>query len=194
VVAFAADSPYLCSPTHPQVDLPLVSFEDVERHYPPEDHEIFLSISYPGLSALRVAKVEEAKRKGYRLASFISPRAQVSPHAKIGEHNLIMENNVIQAFVTIGDDNIFWSGNHIGHHTRIGDHNYIASHVVISGNVVIGNRCFFGVNATIRDNISIADENIIGMGAMISRSTKPQEVYYGPRAQLSPKKSGEITI
>ena len=116
------------------------------------------------------------------------------PNVRFGEHCFVFEDNTVQPFVTLGDDVVLWSGNHIGHHTRIGSHNFFSSHVVISGSVVVGDRCFFGVNSTVRDNIVIEDENIIGAGALITKNTKRQDVYYGPRAQLADKKSSDITI
>ena len=33
---------------------------------------------------------------------------------------MIMEHNTIQPYVTIGENTILWSGNHVGHHTQIG--------------------------------------------------------------------------
>ena len=72
----------------------------------------------------------------------------------------------------------------IGPGTEIGDHCFIASHVVISGSVTVGERCFFGVNSTIRDNIKIAKNCVIGAGAIITKDTVENGIYYGPRANV----------
>lgn len=194
VVAFTVDEAYMTGERHPQIDLPVIPFEKIESYCHPRDHSIYVSIAYQQMNKLRKAKLDEAKSRGYRPASFVSPYAKVSKTAKIGEHNFIMEDNVIQPFVEIGDNNIIWSGNHIGHHTKLGSNNFIASHVVISGSTTIGDHCFFGVNSTIRDNIGISDFNIIGAGALITKTTKPKEVYFGNRATLATKNSDEVTI
>src|SRR5918993_63663 len=90
-----------------------------------------------------------AKAKGYTPASYISPRAFVWRNAVIGEHCFIFEDNVVQPFVTIGDNVVLWSGNHVGHHSRVGSHTFVSSHVVISGFVEVGESTFLGVNASI---------------------------------------------
>jgi len=194
VVGFTVDSGYMTGPRHPQIDLPVVPFEEVEKHFSPKNHMIYVSVAFQSLNRVREAKLQQAKAKGYKPASFISPHAKISKYAKIGEHNFIMEDNNIQPFVEIGDNNIIWSGNHIGHHTKIGNNNFIASHVVISGSVTIGDHCFFGVNSTIRDNISIADENIIGAGALMTKNTASGEVYFGQRATLADKPSSKVVL
>lgn len=194
VVGFTVDGKYMTGDRHPQIDLPVVPFEEVEKHFPPERHLIYVSVAFQSLNRVREKKLQEAKAKGYKPASFVSPNAKISKYAKIGEHNFIMEDNNIQPFVEIGDNNIIWSGNHIGHHTKIGSNNFLASHVVISGSVKVGDHCFFGVNSTVRDNISVADDNIIGAGALLTKDTKPGEVYYGPRATLADKPSSEVKL
>ena len=46
---------------------------------------------------------------------------------------MILENNVIQTNVSIGNNVILWSGNHVGHRSTIEDHVHMSSHCVISG-------------------------------------------------------------
>ena len=48
----------------------------------------------------------------------------------IGENTFIFEANVVQPGVTVGDNVVLWSGNHIGHDSVIEDHCFIASHAV----------------------------------------------------------------
>ena len=175
VVAFTANKDFIKEKE--LFDLPVIPFEDIEKHYPPEKFKMFVAVGYQNLNKVRARKYDEAKEKGYELISYISPQAMVWDNVSIGDNCCILENNVIQPCVTIGNDVIIWSGNHIGHHGTIGDHCYIASHVVICGLVKIEPCCFLGVNATIRDEITIARECIIGAGAIILESTKKGEVY-----------------
>lgn len=177
VVAFTVDSSYLNETVF--CNLPVVPFEEVVQHYPPDNHDLFVALSYSKLNAVRKEKYLAAKALGYHLASFISPQATVLNNGMIGENCFIFEDNTIQPFVIIGNNVTLWSGNHIGHHSVIKDHSFIASHVVVSGGVEIGEQCFIGVNATLRDHIKIGDKCVIGAGALLLADADAEGVYIG---------------
>ncbi len=181
-VAFTVNEKYIN--VREKLGLPVVPFERVEDIYPPDEYKMFIAIAYSGLNRVRANRYNEAKRKGYRLISYVCSKAMVWDNVKIGDNCFIFEANVIQPYVVIGDDVIVWSGNHIGHHTVIGKHCFIASHAVISGHVKMGKYCFIGVNATIRDGITIADDCIIGAHALIIKDTEKGGVYGGHPAKL----------
>jgi UDP-3-O-[3-hydroxymyristoyl] glucosamine N-acyltransferase len=116
----------------------------------------------------------------------------VSEETRIGDNCFVFEANVIQPFVTIGNDVVLWSGNHIGHDVTIEDHVFIASHVVVSGNATIGARSFVGVNATFRDGVTVAPDCVIGAGASIMKDTVRGGVYAGPRTEPRERRSWEL--
>lgn len=190
VVAFTVDRAYLDRNTFH--DLPVVAFEDLTTLYPPDQYEMFVSISYQQVNRLREAKYHEAKKKGYTLISYISSRATLWPGAVIGDNCFIFEDNTIQPFTRIGNNIIMWSGNHLGHHSVIDDHTFVSSHVVISGSVHIGSHCFLGVNASIRDNIKLGSGTVVGMGAIVVKSTEAGDVLVGTPARRLEKKSHEL--
>jgi len=177
VVAFTVDAAYLEASSF--LDLPVVPFEEVSQHYPSENFDLFIALSYSKINAVRKEKFLAAKEMGYKLVSFISSRATVLNEGRIGENCFIFEDNTIQPFVTIGNNVTLWSGNHIGHHSVIHDHTFIASHVVVSGGVEIGEQCFIGVNATMRDHIKVGDRCVIGAGALLLGDAEPDGVYLG---------------
>ncbi len=167
-------------------NLPVVAFEDIFAKYSPENYDMFIAVSYKKMNKPREKIYTQAKEKGYRLASYISPDATVlCKRENIGDNCFILEDNTIQPFVTIGNNVTLWSGNHIGHHSLIKDHNFISSHVVISGNVTVGEHCFIGVNACINNEITIADESFIGPGAWISKNTNEKEVILAPKSRVA---------
>jgi len=189
VVAFSVEKNYFkCNELY---GLPVVPFEELEKIYNPDNHKVFVAISYIQLNRIRTRLYQEAKRKGFKLASYISSRAFVWRNVEIGENCFIFENNVIQYSVKIGNNVILWSGNHIGHQTIIKDNVYIASHAVISGFCEIGENCFLGVNCSLNDKIKIAPDCIIGSGAVIVRDTEPGCVYVGNPAKSLKKSSFE---
>ncbi|MCW5661530.1 MAG: acetyltransferase [Burkholderiaceae bacterium] len=190
VVAFTVDRQYLDAPTFNE--LPVVAFEELAQRYPPAQHELFIALSYSKLNQLRKEKYLAAKAMGYRLASFISPRATVLNDGRIGDNCFIFEDNTIQPFVTIGNNVTLWSGNHIGHHSTIKDHCFIASHVVVSGGVEIGECTFVGVNATLRDHIKIGERCVIGAGALLLDDAAPEGVYIGAATERSKVPSSRL--
>lgn len=177
VVAFTVDASYIKESNFG--GLPVVAFEDVVQHYPPESNEFFVALSYSKLNAVRKDKFIAAKSMGYRVASYLSSRATLLNDRQFGENCFVLEDNTVQPFVKIGNNVTLWSGNHIGHHSTIGDHTFIASHAVISGGVEIGEQCFLGVNATLRDHIKVGDRCVVGAGAILLSDAAPEGVYVG---------------
>src|SRR5262249_7085433 len=141
---------------------------------------------YTQLNRLRTRLYRTAKQMGYQPASYVSPRAFVWRNAKLGEHCFVFENNVIQPFVSIGDNVVLWSGNHIGHHSRIGDHCFVSSHVVVSGFCDIGPSCFLGVNATVGNNVTIGADCLLGAGAVVTKNVPDDTIVKGVKTEASP--------
>jgi sugar O-acyltransferase (sialic acid O-acetyltransferase NeuD family) len=191
IAAFTVDGAYLDAAE--MSGRPVVPFEEVAQRFPPSEHDMFVAIGYGKLNRLRAEKFAAAKSLGYTLARYVSSKAITWPGLVIGENSFVMEANVVQPFATIGTDTIVWSGNHIGHHARIGDHCFLASHIVVSGNVEIGDNCFVGVNATLRDGIKVAPRCLIGAGALVTKDTKPDEVYAPKATEVSRVPSSRVS-
>lgn len=165
VAAFTVDDAYADADSFD--GLPLLPWSETLKHFPPDEAEVHVALSYQKLNRLRQAKYEQVKAAGYTLPSYVCSKATVWPDLVHGDNCFILENQVIQPTSRIGNNVMLWSGNHIGHGSVIGDHTYLASHVVISGHCEIGQRCFFGVNATLRDFLTIGDDCFIAMSAAI---------------------------
>jgi len=170
VVGFCVDDAYRDG-QNKFMELPLLCFEDVEAAFPADEHDMFIAIGAQQLNRVRKQKCDEAKLKGYKLASYVSSRAFVWHNVKIGENAFILEDNTIQPFVNIGDNVTLWSGNHIGHSTVIESHCFVTSQSVISGHCVIGRYSFLGVNTAVADTVKIGKDNYICIGASVSKNT-----------------------
>ena len=151
-------------------NLPVVPFENVTDIFPSCEYEMHIALVYNSLNRVREKFYKQSKSKGYNLANYISSKSFIWKNVILGDNVFIFEDNTIQPFVKIMNNNVFWSGNHIGHHSEIGSNNFFSSHVVMSGFCEVGNNNFFGVNSTISNNIKIGDDCVLGSFTHIVKS------------------------
>ena len=191
VVAFTVDRDYIFDQQF--LGLPLVPWEEIVDYFSPNQYKLFNTVGYGQMNAIRELKYNEGKQKGYSYVNYISSGSTVlTKH--IGENNFIMEGNIIQPFVRIGNNNIMFFSNGIGHHSVIGNHCSITSHVAVSGNVIIKDNCFIGSNSTIRNHITLGYKSLIGAASWISEDTEDYGVYVPPKAKKINKLSVDIKL
>lgn len=183
VVAFTCDAEWLPpaegrESTH--FGHPVLPFEDIERHYPPESVSMFVAIGYHDLNAVRAKKCQEAKAKGYTLISYISPRADHGPWLEVGENCLILDSVGIQPGVRIGNNVSIWNNALIGHHSVIHDHCWIAAGATLGGMVTLGERTFVGLNATIGGELSVGADCFLGAASLVVKNATPRSVFIAP--------------
>ena len=102
VVAFTVDAAYKTADSFQ--GLPVVAFDEVTTHFPPASHQMFVALSYAQMNAVRAAKYDEAKAKGYTLATYVSSRCSYISQHPPGDNCFILEDNTVQPFVTIGSN------------------------------------------------------------------------------------------
>lgn len=164
-------------------DLNVVAFEEIEALYPPEFHEILLTIGYTKMNTTRKKKYNEIKQKGYTLAGFIHPYADIDTLV-IGEGNIFLSQSTVGPYAKIGNSNVILNGCNISHHTTLGDFNWFAPSSTIAGDVEIGSNCFFGANSTVRDGVTVGDYTLLGAGTYLNESSHPHSVYVPQRSVL----------
>jgi sugar O-acyltransferase (sialic acid O-acetyltransferase NeuD family) len=192
VVAFTVDREYQRADTF--LGLPLYAFDEIRVRCPPEEHDLFVAVSYAKMNRVRAERYGAARAMGYALPSYVSSRCSFLTDIPIGDNCFILEDNTVQPFVQIGNDVTLWSGNHIGHESVIEDHCFVSSHVVVAGHVRIRPYCFIGINATLRHGITIAARTLIGAGAVVTGDTIEDGVYLPARAVLSDRQSHEFDL
>ena len=175
VVAFTVNKRFNTNATF--FDLEVINFEEVDEIYPPDEYFMFVAASYKDLNSIRELMYISAKKKGYKLASYISTKSNLIDNIKVGENTLILENQVIQPFSKIGNNVFIWGGCIIGHHTTINDHCWLTSGTSLGGNTIINKKTFFGLNSTVGHFIEIGKENFIGAKALITKNTLDKSVY-----------------
>ncbi len=191
IVGFTVHRQYMPEPGEFE-GLPVVPFEELEGRFPPDVVSAFAPLSHKRMNRLREEVYREFKNRNYSLISYISSRATRFPESPIGENCFVLEDNTIQPFVSIGNNVVLWSGNHVGHHSVIHDHVFVTSHVVVSGHCVVGPHCFLGVNATIKDQIILGEGTLVGMGAIVARNTEPWTIYKADATRASKVSSADV--
>jgi len=187
VVGFTVDKPYLEGDMFE--DLPILPFDTVQGHFSPENHEFFVATGYKKLNALRAQKCREAISKGYKLASYLSPKAQIMTREPIGHNAFICEGVTVHPWVNIGDGVVILTGTLVGHHATVGDYCFVSGNVILAGYSWVGQHCFLGANSTIRNHCRVESDCIIGAGATLLEDAEQGGVYRGSGALRSQRSS-----
>ena len=191
VAAFTVDRSYI--QRHELLGRPVVPFEEIVQHYPPEEYLMAVPLGLKRVNHLRAERYEQARAKGYRLVTYVSSKAVTWPDATIGENCFVYESVVLKPFARLGRDVIVEAGSVVGHHTEIQDHCFLGPHSVVLGECTVEPYCIIGANAVVREGVKVAAGCIIGAGAVITRNTRPGGVYLAPAAEVLPGSSAELS-
>ncbi|HEY1975425.1 MAG TPA: acetyltransferase [Candidatus Baltobacteraceae bacterium] len=183
VAAFACDAGFLPKEGH-FFDRPIVAFDDVERHFPPDQFSMIVAVGYHDLNALRQKKYAEAKAKGYRLISYVSPKASTGDWLDIGDNCVILDGAIIEPGTHIGSNVVVWSGALIGHHSVIEDHAWIAGHATFGGSARLGAGSFVGLGAVVGHEVEIGERSFLGAGVLVTKCAPAKSVFVGANTQL----------
>jgi UDP-3-O-[3-hydroxymyristoyl] glucosamine N-acyltransferase len=155
VVAFTAHERFIS--TAELGSRALLPFERIADEFSPADHELFVALEHGRQNVGRAEVAAEARDKGYRLASFVSPTANVSSRAQLGEHCLILENSVIQYGAEIGANNFIFANSFFGQSCRVGANNYFGSAFFADRHARIGSYSVFGSQVRVAESVVVHD-------------------------------------
>jgi sugar O-acyltransferase (sialic acid O-acetyltransferase NeuD family) len=183
VVAFTVDACRRDSERF--LDRPVVAFEELESHYPPDTNvEVLVAVGYSQMNEVRRIKYEALKAREYRLASYVSPRQHIPSTVELGEHVMLLDENSLQPFCRLGNNVILWSRNVIGHEAAIDDHCFLSSGTVVGGHAKVGKGCFFGISASVSPRVTLGDRVFLGPGAVAGDNLADESVLTGPKSVL----------
>lgn len=187
VVAFTVDRAVLSDPFIE--GLPVIPFEEIEKHCSPMEHSMITAVGYLEMNSLRARKYREGLAKGYTFANYIHPSVVRHASVSMGVNNVILDHVAIHPYTRLGNSIFICSNASIGHGCDIGDNCWINSGVSIGGETVIGESSFLGINATIGDNIRVERQCFVGANTLVSRNTAAEEVYISPGGERFPLSS-----
>ena len=180
VIAFTADKEFI-----DEVEiygLPVIAFENINEIYPPEVYQMLVAIGYNNMRNRKIL-FDKAKNKQYQLINYIHPSVDVK-NMSMGENNIIFSGSIIEPFVSIGNNNIIWSMTLLGHHMSLENHNYISAKCLLAGHVSIKNLCFIGNGVNMIDSLIVENETYIVSGSNMRKSTIECAMYNGNPAKL----------
>lgn len=174
VVGFCCDREYQKEESAHGV--PLVAFEEVESHFPPDRVSMFVALGYQDLNRVRAERIRQARDKGYHLASYVHPSANVWQGLPEGENRFILDGVSVEFGASLGDGVFVWSNAVVGHHSDIGNDTWIVANATIAGSVTLGEQCFVGANATIGNEVVIGERCFIGANALVTKDLPDRAV------------------
>lgn len=169
---------------------PVVSFEAIEKIYPPNEYKMAIFMGYKSLNRVREEKYQQAKEKGYKFISYISKKSACYTE-DIGENVFILPHTNIQPFVKIGNNTIIWSDTGLGHHVEICDNCFLSS-PKIAGFTKVEKNCFLATNCSIADHITIGAYSIIGIGSVVTKNIKEGSILAVKQTSKLPMSSFEL--
>lgn len=173
VVAFTVDEKYKNADSY--LGLPIVSFENIETSFSPNEYCVFIAIGPSKMNTNREAKFREAKNKGFQCANYISPNA--SCNSEIGENNFIGDMAVINPFVKIGNNNLIWEHCIVSADSIIENNCYLSPNSSVGTFATIKNNSIVGAGSVVKTSVIVAEKTLIGASCYISTNTKPMGVY-----------------
>ncbi len=178
VVGFSANKDYF-SDSELLFNLPIFPFENIEKIFNPNLYSLIIGISYTGLNSLRENIFLQAKAKGFKIATYISPNSYISKTATIKEGVFIYDNVSINHNCIIEENSIICSGTVISHSSRVGKNVFIGANCSIGGFTEIGNNNFIGIGCTLIDKIKTTDNVILSAGSVLSNNALNSNIYKG---------------
>ena len=187
IVAFCVDK--ICIKEKTFCNLPLIDFENIENFFDIKKHNMINSVGFIDMNDLRKNKINEAKKKGYEIISYIDKTVKIRDNVFIDKGCIILDFVSIHPGAKIGEGTFISSNVNIGHDCIIGKYNWINSGVSIAGNTTIGDSCFLGVNSSIGNDVKIGNQNFIAANAHVSKNTLDNQTYLTQNAKLIKLKS-----
>lgn len=175
VAGFTVDREYM--PGSRFLGRPVVPFDAVETHFPPESYGMAIAAGYHDANRLREARFAAARAKGYTLPPIVSRRAWLPADAAPGPGAFIMDRVSVQPGACVAENAALWSGVVVGHHAHIGPHAWLAANATIGSSTTVGARCLLGLGATVGHEMAVGEGAFLGAGTVLTKSTGANAVH-----------------
>jgi acetyltransferase-like isoleucine patch superfamily enzyme len=190
IVALTVDEKYINGAQY--LGYPIFPFEKIQDIYSPKDFEIFIAIGPNEMNSIREKKLHESLKKGYQVASYISPYSIC--HSLPGVNSFIADGVIINPFVKLGNNNFFWENSLISNESIIDDNCYFAPRSVVSSYCHVKSNSIVGTNSVLKAHIIIEYKTLVGAQCYISKNTTQFSVYGEKNSEFLGSMSEKINI
>jgi len=167
---------------------PIVAFDDVVNHFPPEEFAAFVAMGYQDLNSIRTLKFNILKSLSYEMINVINPGLTTGLEA--GSNCLVIPGHEsLEPSVTLGDNVYIWGSSSVSHFVNIKSNTWISNGGIIGGKTEVGENCFIGLNVTINDNLKIGKNCLIGSASLVSKNLDDEAVVIQNSTTILPIKS-----
>jgi sugar O-acyltransferase (sialic acid O-acetyltransferase NeuD family) len=182
VLGFADNDPGKSVRTPPGV--PVIGNDQyVIETYPANKVVLINGLGSTGDTVPRRRAFEFFRKRGYRFAIVVHPRATLARGVELDEGAQVMAGAIIQTGSRIGKNAIINTGAIVDHDCVVGDHAHIAPGATLSGAVRIGAGAHVGTGASVIQGVKIGAGAIVGAGAVVVRDIRASAVVVGVPAR-----------
>lgn len=158
---------------------PIIGTDDDISKLAEKGYSFLITLGQIKSATIRKNLYAKLKAENAKLATVISPTANVSKHAIIGEGTVVMHAANINVDALIGVNCIVNTGSNIEHDVVIGNHCHISTYAVINGNCNIGDETFIGSGSTISNGISVLANVAVGAGSVVYNNINTTGLFVG---------------
>jgi sugar O-acyltransferase (sialic acid O-acetyltransferase NeuD family) len=134
------------------------------------------------VSRLRI--VNDLDLPSERFATIVHPSATVSHSSSIGVGSVLLAQVCLTAAVQVGAHVAIMPHVTLTHDDVVDDFATIASGVHLGGGVRIEKGAYIGAGAMVREGLTVGAFSLVGMGAVLTRSVPPFQVWAGVPARF----------
>jgi len=114
-----------------------------------------------------------------RFVTLIHPTASISSSATIGRGSVIFQNVTITTNVKIGTQVLILPNSVVSHDAVVGDYSILNAGVCLASSVRVARSSYIGSNSSVRQGIGIGARSLVGMGSVVVKDIKKNEVVVG---------------
>ena len=144
-----------------------------------------------GDNAARLRSAAIAREIGFRLASVVSPSADVAAGTAIGAGTVIGAGAVVATGARLGENVIVNTSASVDHHCVISDGAHICPGAHLAGNVSVGRGAWVGIGSVVIEGIKIGAGAKTGAGAVVVRDVPANVLALGVPARVVRKLTGK---
>lgn len=127
----------------------------------------------------RQFQAERIKKRGWPVATVISPTATIGVGAKVGAGTFIGHHSHVGPMAVIGEACILNTGCIVEHDCIVGRYTHVSVNAVLAGASRLGDLVFMGTGSTVIDKCAVCDSVTLGAGAVVVEEIFESGLYAG---------------